>query len=276
VKTGALIGVAALFIVGSAFAVGVGANGKAAPAFLAQTTTTETGQPPPLTDEGPPVTDEAPPDTATPDASVTTVDPEVWVGSPFKGNWPDGSDCTGAYYPSPPNPPPNGNCSLPYAHHTPYNGIPSNAWAADITAKYGAGSSVYLYAAPQKTSLSIKAYVKTVYPACKSLNPADGGYRVTVRFYRGSTYIGSATYAHINPSVTQGRWISRWGTKLGKVGSYKRGLCWQGAHVHIELFSYHNYSCYNKGYSPSYPLNPKNFIGFVGGNRTNAPRKPCP
>jgi hypothetical protein len=204
-------------------------------------------------------------------AHASTSDPAVWVGSPFSGNWPNSDGCAGAVYPS-------DNCSLPSVHHIVYYNPVGNFlddWAADFQG-VSAGTSVYLYAAPQTNGLSITAKVETVGPACADLNIAHGGYRVTVAFYNGSTRIGTATYAHITPSVSQGATINRWGTMLGTIGSYTNNSCWQGVHVHFEMSSQHNYACYNKGWKPGQHMDPTNFIGFIGGDYASAPRMACP
>jgi hypothetical protein len=148
-------------------------------------------------------------------------------------------------------------------------------WAGDLQG-VTAGTGVYLYAAPNDTSIPVSARVETVGPACASGSPADGGYRVTVALYSGSTRIGTVTYAHIQPSVSQGATISRWGTLLGTVGSYRWSSCWQGVHVHVEMSSQHHYSCFNRGWSPGQKVNPTNFIGFIGGNYASDRRQACP
>ena len=188
---------------------------------------------------------------AAPPATAAT--PAVWVGSPLAARWPTNSD------------------SLPANHHLPYGGD----WSVDLQG-VGAGAGVYVYAAPQTGGLSITARVEIVRAACASGNIADGGYRVTVGFYNGSTKIGTATYAHINPSVSQGATIGRWGTLLGTVGSYNWSSCWQGVHVHYEMYSQVNYACYNRGWTPGMTLNPTNFLGFIGGSYATGKRQPCP
>ncbi len=204
-------------------------------------------------------------------AHASTADPAVWLGSPFSGNWPNSAGCAGAVYPS-------DQCSLPYVHHIVYYNPVGNYlddWAADFQG-VSAGVGVYLYAAPQTGGLPITAKVETVGPACADLNISHGGYRVTVAFYNGTTRIGTATYAHINPSVAQGSIIGRWGTLLGTVGSYIYSSCWQGPHVHFEMSSQHNYACYNRGWVPGQHMNPMNFVGFIGGNYASTRRQACP
>lgn len=204
-------------------------------------------------------------------AMASTADPAVWVGSPFNGNWPNSSGCAGAVYPS-------DTCSLPSVHHIVYSnpvGGFLDDWAADLQG-VSAGTSVTLYAAPQTGGLPISAQVETVGPACADQNLSHGGYRVTIAFYNNSTRIGTATFAHIDPSVTQGSWINRWGTLLGTVGNYTPNSCWSGPHVHFEMSSQHNYACYNKGWVPGQSMQATNFIGFIGGDYASSPRQPCP
>jgi hypothetical protein len=177
----------------------------------------------------------------------------VWVGSPVNGHWPTNTD------------------SLPANHHIVYGGD----WSVDLQG-VGAGQSVYLYAAPQNGYSSVSAKVEIVRPACASGNPADGGYRVTVGMYNGGTKVGTATYAHIQPRVAAGQWVSRWGAVLGTVGSYRWNSCWKGVHVHHEMYSQQNYACYNKGYTPGYPIRRTNFLGFIGGSYAFAPEASLP
>lgn len=107
-----------------------------------------------------------------------------------------------------------------------------------------------LYAAPQDGTTPVDAVVETVRPASRSGVIADGGHRVTVGLHTGGTKIGSVIYAHIEPSVSQGATISCWNTQLGVVGNYTPSSCWTGPHVHVELYSQHNYACYNGTWAP--------------------------
>lgn len=176
----------------------------------------------------------------------------VWVGSPVQGNWP--------IDPS----------SQPASHHK-YWGD----WSVDLI-NVGAGQAVYLYAAPQDGRSSVSAQVEAVRPACASGRISDGGYRVTVGLYNGSTKVGTATYAHINPSVTEGSWINRWESRLGVVGSYNLSSCWQGVHLHYEMYSQQNYACYNRGWRSGTAVYRTNFLGFIGGSYAFGPRSACP
>jgi hypothetical protein len=189
--------------------------------------------------------------------------PLVWIGAPFHGTWPNTAGCAGAQYPS-------DQCSLPSVHHIVYLGD----WAADLQS-VATGTPVVLYAAPQDGRTAISAQVERITPACASQVVQYGGYRVTVGLFSGSTHIGEVTYAHINPSVSQGAWISRWGTQLGTIGSYTSNSCWNGPHTHVELYSQTNYACYNRGWAPGQWMNATNFIGFVGGNVASGPRQAC-
>lgn len=207
-------------------------------------------------------------------ASASTPDPAVWVGSPVNGNWPNTAGCAGATYPS-------ASCSLPTVHHIVYSssfnwGTGIDDWAADDQG-VSPGERVMLYAAPVHTGYTVSAHIDTVGPACASGAIRDGGYRVTVGIYAGSTKIGTVTYAHINPAVSQGQWVSRWGTRIGTVGSYNYTACWQGSHVHIEMSSRHNYSCFSNIFvkHPGARLSETNFQGYLGGNYASGPRHAC-
>lgn len=185
---------------------------------------------------------------AFPTAASATVDPEVWIGSPYNGNWASSKDCPAPY--------PSDSCSEPQYHHVVYAGLAGlsagQAWATDI-GNISVGTAIRLYAAPQVGGMSITAKVQTVTPACGDHVVAHGGYVVVVVFYHGTTKIGYAAYAHLNPAVHSGQIINRWGTMLGTVGSYTLNGCWRGVHTHIELGNTHNYSCFNKGWHPGLP-----------------------
>lgn len=204
------------------------------------------------------------------DASAGTPRTPIWVGSPVVGNWPGNDGCGGARYPS-------ASCSLPFAHHTYYWGNKYRGdWGYDQRG-VSAGEDVYLYAAPRDSRLgrSIKAKVERVVNSCRS---GYGGKTVMIGLYKGGTRSGTVAYAHVDPTsaMRAGAYISRWGTKIGDAGNYRRSSCWDGAHVHIELLSDTNYACYNKGWRPGQRMYKTNFIGYVGGSFARAPRRPCP
>ena len=203
-------------------------------------------------------------------APAPSGDTRIWVGAPFHGQWvPINSDCyASSTFPS--------SCSRPSVHHwLSSNAAPYGDWAVDMGAPVGTG--VVLYAAPQVASLPVTATVDRIAPACSTGNPADGGYAVTVAFSSNGTRVGSATYGHIQPAagLAVGQTINRWGTTVGTVGSYGWGNCWQGAHLHFQLYSQRNYACYNRGWADKQWMNPSNFIGFTGGNVASGPRQPC-
>jgi hypothetical protein len=174
-------------------------------------------------------------------SQASAADPAVWIGSPIDGRWTDSTNCRGAKFGS-------SLCSLPSVHHIAYLG--SKAWATDL--EVGSGAGVYLYAAPKSTSLNsrIATKVESVKSACSS---GSAGYRVIVWIYLDKTRrTGQMAYAHINPvSGLSGKWVSRWGAKLGTVGSYSKSSCWTGIHLHIEMASTSGYACYNKGWKAS-------------------------
>lgn len=207
-------------------------------------------------------------------AAASTPDPAVWVGSPVSGAWPNTDGCSGASYPS-------SACSLPTVHHAVYQssfdwGSGLSDWAADDQG-VSPGQRVMLYVAPVGSGYNPITRIDTVAPACASGNPADGGYRVTVGVWVGATKIGTVTYAHINPWVSQGQTVPRWGTQLGTVGSYNWSRCWQGSHVHIEMTSRHNYSCFSNIFTryPGARLSETNFQGYLGGSYASGPRQAC-
>lgn len=185
-------------------------------------------------------------------SSAQAATPAVWIGSPMSATWPTGD-------------------SQPAYHHIPYGGD----WSADFQS-VPSGTPVVLYAAPQDGATPITARVEIVRPACASGVISQGGYRVTVGFFTGATKIGTATYAHVNPTVGQGATINRWGTQLGTVGSYTHNSCWMGSHVHFEMYSQQNYACFNRTWAPGQRMNPTNFVGFIGGSYAFGQRQPCP
>lgn len=196
----------------------------------------------------------------------------VWVGSGLDGTWPGADGCAGARYPS-------ASCSLPAAHHTfAWGGERYKGDFAFDQQSVTAGVGVTLYAAPQNSNLNnqIRAVVQDVQLACRSRNAADGGYAVTVAIYHGATKIGTIAYVHVDPRVTRGQTINRWRTVIGTVGSYRRGGCWNGVHLHMELMSMTNYACFNKGWKPGQRMRKTNFVGYLGGSFASAPRSACP
>ncbi|MCX6396359.1 MAG: SH3 domain-containing protein [Propionibacteriales bacterium] len=216
------------------------------------------------------------PNCSTQTSTPTASDTRIWVGAPFRGTWvPINSDCAGAQFPS--------SCSRPAVHHWLNSAAaPSGDWAVDLGAP--SGTAAILYAAPQSSSLAVTAKVDRIRAACSSGVVADGGYAVTVGLYSGSTRIGSATYAHIQPAagLAEGQTVNRWGANLGTVGSYRYRLasgavngCWQGAHLHFQLYSSTNYACYNRGWADKQAIAPSNFLGFTGGQVATGPRQAC-
>ncbi len=212
--------------------------------------------------------------TTTP-ASASTPDPAIWIGSPVYGSWPSTAGCAGAVYPS-------ASCSLPTVHHiayaTSYNwGTGLNDWAADLQSVTANSTPVRVYAAPVYSGYVVSARVDRVAAACASGVITDGGYQVQVGFYVGGLKVGSATYAHINPTVYAGQWIPRWGATVGYVGAYNWSSCWQGVHVHVELSSRHNYSCFSAIFTryPGARIYESNFVGYIGGYYASGPRSQC-
>lgn len=211
--------------------------------------------------------------TSAPLTFASTPDPAVWVGSPVQGTWPNSVGCPATY--------PSAKCSLPSVHHIAFSttfdwGTTKSDWAADLQS-VPEGRRVVLYAAPQNAGYEVQAHVDKVKAACASGVIKDGGYQVQIGLYVNGLKIGSVTYAHIQPSVSEGQWISRWGTQVGTVGSYKKSTCWAGTHVHVELSSRKNYACYSNVFQgKAWGISEANFVGFVGGGYASGARKPCP
>lgn len=192
----------------------------------------------------------------------------VWVGSPIRGTWPTGAGCPSTF--------PSSSCSQPSAHWWLAN-APQGDWAADLQ-NVGVGTPVVLYAAPRDQSVPVTAVVDAVGPACSSGVVSHGGYRVTIGLFVRGSRIGSVTYAHVNPSVSQGQTVNRWGTQIGTVGGgYNTGAgCWTGAHVHFQSYAQTGYSCYNRTWQGGQWMDPSNFLGFVTGRYASGPRQGCP
>jgi len=176
----------------------------------------------------------------------------IWFGSPVNGHFPTDAS------------------SFPQNHHLAYGGD----WSMDIPA--GAGQTVQVYAAPQDGRSTVTAKVLSVAPACASHRISDGGYVVRVGFFNGAAEIGYVAYAHLNPSVSAGQSISRWGGVLGTVGSYTRSSCWTGSHSHVEAYNVHNYSCFNGTFHRGIAIAKSNFIGRLGGRYATHQRQACP
>jgi hypothetical protein len=188
----------------------------------------------------------------------------VWFGMPFHGTWPNTDGC---FQPTSTA----ASCSLPYVHHTDFGGD----FAMDLQS-VAPGTPVYLYAAPKYSSLNVTAQVTRVDYACADRNPWHGGYQVQVTLWGNGAEIGHATYAHIWPTVSYGQTISRWGTRLGTVGSYVSNGCWTGAHVHFELYNDVHYACYAPNWHPANWLNLTNYIGYMGGAYAYGQHAACP
>lgn len=199
-------------------------------------------------------------------AHVQSSRPAIWVGSPVNGTWPKTT------------------WSSPSKHHTFYNG---QAYRGDFgldIQSVAKGTPVYLYAAPNNTSLNsrIEAKVLDVRAGCGSGKISDGGYVVIVGFYKDSTsnpLIGTVKYNHVQPSVRKGQIVGRWGTKIGTVGGgyrYNPNGCWAGTHVHMELTNWHHYACYNRGFRLGQRIYKTNFVGHLGGDYARAAKQPCP
>jgi len=186
-----------------------------------------------------------------PASASSVVDREVWIGSPVTGTW-------------------NANAS---SHHWLGNATDQGDWATDI--KVGAGTQVKVYLAPQTSGYTVTAKVTQIANGCVSGN---GAKMVAVGVYVNGTKIGSVKYAHVNPSVSVGQAVNRWGGVIGTVagGLPYNANCWTGPHNHVEGFNVHNFSCYNRGFGIGSHVNVTNFVGFIGGKRVSGARQACP
>jgi len=184
----------------------------------------------------------------------------VWVGAPtLTALWDGGEPADG-----------------PATHHT-LGGINPRGEASDFAVDLAtsAGRGVYVYVAPQDRSRNVYTKVLKIGSACRS---GGGASFVNVGIYQANgDMIGTVTYAHINPTVSVGQWITRWGAKVGTVAGGLRinGSCWTGPHVHLEMYSYRHYACYNRGWRHNQLVNQTNFIGFTGGFVANRPKQAC-
>lgn len=142
--------------------------------------------------------------------------------------------------------------------------------------RYRAGQLVFVYVAPQTSGYTVTTRVDYIGPGCGG--GANGASFVNVGIYVNGSRIGSVSYAHINPSVHPGQWISRWGSVVGLVaGNLPYNVnCWSGSHVHMQSYNVHNYSCFNGGYHSGSVLSRTNFVSFVGRRRVSGPRQACP
>ena len=188
--------------------------------------------------------------------------PAIWVGSPVDGTW----GCCGDWGTTPGG-----------GHHKLVKASPGNDWAGDLPS--GAGSAVYLYAAPSNSAYNgnVTARVTQIVDDSACANGGGGDF-VTIGIYYNGTLYGRATYAHLdrNGSLAVGQSISRWGTWLGNVanlsGSATGGAnCWTGPHVHFEMRAETQYACWNRGYTyAGYPVSRTNFLGFLSGPLSSA------
>ncbi|ABD11941.1 hypothetical protein ThrDRAFT_03387 [Frankia casuarinae] len=186
-------------------------------------------------------------------ASASTPDPEVWVGAPVAGTW----------------------TSDPATHHFLFHDQDQGDWSGDISAAPGAAVKVFV--APQAGGYPVATRVDQIGEACRY---GGGGKFVNVGIYVNERRTGSVTYGHLVPAanLAVGQWINRWDSTVGAVatGLPRDAGCWTGEHVHMQSYNVHNYSCFNRGYRLGSPLNPTNFVSFVGGSRGTRQRQACP
>lgn len=199
--------------------------------------------------------------------AASTPRDSVWIGAAIDGRWP-----TNPY-------------SHPSQHHTfRYSNAGVGDWGFDQIG-VTRGQRVYVYAAPQDTGLNkaIRAKIQSVSPICarrkgESVNAqlARGGSAVVVAIYSGTTKVGAVTYGHVQPTVRAGDPVSRWGGQIGTIGQYQANGCWDGVHLHMELYNEARYACYNGAFSAGAPMRRTNYIGYLGGAFASAAKKPCP
>jgi hypothetical protein len=201
----------------------------------------------------------------------------VWIGSPIVATWPNAAGCSGVRYPS-------ADCSLPFAHHTFHYG---NPYRGDfgIDQQNVSTPEIVLYAAPRDPNLGsqIRAKVDGIGLACAvragetyEATRRRGGNYLKIGIYHGTTRVGTVTYVHVNPAVSVGQWVNRWGSHIANVGSYTSNSCWTGRHLHLELYNDVNYACYNRSWRPGQQMYRSNFVGYLGGSFVSGAQQGCP
>ena len=113
-----------------------------------------------------------------------------------------------------------------------------------------------------------------IVPACQG--GANGGtsVKIGVREPNSGPMIGWVAYVHLaNVRVQKGQTVYP-DTVLGQVGDGfpVNDACWDGPHVHLAGYNYHQYSCYADPASVA----PGDTLGRVGGSDVTAPRTRCP
>lgn len=195
--------------------------------------------------------------------STSNLATKVWLGSPVEGQWA-----------------PSGSFSNPATHWGIYYNQEQRDWSVDI-GTYQRQVAVYLYAAPKYSSQVVTARVAQIGSTCRAGVSAGGSFvRVTFHDANG-TEIGSATFGHIVPApgIAVGQSIPRWGTRIGTVGAYASSACWDGIHVHVEMYSKSSeYACYNGALGQRYgaALQPTNYLGYTGTGLVSGPGRACP
>lgn len=184
---------------------------------------------------------------------------EVWLGAPFSTTM--HPKCASDAKPQ--------QCPFPFKHWINYGGH----WSVDLPKM--AYSDVRLYLAPQHSRDSVTAEVEKVTQSCNQNR--EGGQTVRVAVFVNGKQTGTVAYTHVNTTLKMGNKINRWGGKVGTIFTTTKPheLCWTGAHLHLEVSSKVDYSCYNKGIVPLAKFNETNFIGFVSGSRASGQRKAC-
>ena len=191
----------------------------------------------------------------------TPVPLTAWVGSPVSG---------GVWAPL-------DGTQLPANHHTPrYKDTPNyrGDWSVDIDAD--APDPVAVYAAP-KYGQRLTASVSKIGDACP--DPKEGGKRVHVDFALDRKFIGTVVYSHLTPksNLKEGSSVKVWGGTIGTVyDGDVEGSCWSGTHVHVELYSKQEKSCWSKEWRQGGRVGLHDFIGFLGQTGMGSKKAACP
>ncbi len=208
----------------------------------------------------------------TPPPPAGTADTLIWVGSPVTGRWSDGSAGSNTYG-LPTNP----------QHLLNYWGRGQTSdWVVDIPGRQGinlAGAQVKLFAAPNDPALNSQITARVLWKGGGCYGGYEAGTAVRIGLFHGSAFVGDVTFNHlVNVTYNVNDVVPRWGTVIGTVGSFNSGSCWDGAHVHIEMYSdaLNAFSCYNRTWAPGQNVDETNFIGFVGRTPANGVRQGCP
>jgi hypothetical protein len=166
-----------------------------------------------------------------------------------------------------------GHDTSPRGHHIVYsNWGYMNDWSIDVFAREAGKQFVTPFGSRTAGGDAVQSVVVGVRPGCRSGNPADGGYRVTVeaRNARTGAVIARADLMHVDrPQVSVGQHLGGW-TTIGFTSAFRYNSCYQvsnawGIHGHLEVVNRNRYACFRPmGYEQ--PLTELTWIGRAGTN----------